>query len=221
MDAIALKGDIMERIMTTRIVPAATVVDSEEAASLAKALLEGGVNVVEFTFRTAAAEDAIRRVASSFPDMLVGAGTVLNEDQLRRAAAAGARFAVAPGLNPDLVRAARAIGLEFLPGVATPSEVDLGIRLGCKLLKFFPADVLGGPKAIKALAGPFGHTGVKFVPTGGINAANAAEYLSLPVVAAVGGSWMVAPALIKERNWAEITRLSREAVEIAMSARKQ
>ncbi len=211
----------MDQIITTRIVPAATVETPDDATLLAEALLQGGLNVVEFTFRTAAAEEAIRCVASRFSEMLVGAGTVLSEEQLRRAAGAGARFAVAPGLNPDLVRGARLLGLEFIPGVATPSEVDMGIRLGCRLLKFFPADVLGGPKALKALSGPFGHTGVKFIPTGGINAANAGEYFSLSMVAAVGGSWMVAPALIKEGKWGEITQLSREAVEIARMAAKK
>ena len=210
----------MKQIYDKRLIPAATIEKAEDAIPLAEALLAGGLDILEITFRTKAAEDAIHSVVGRFPDMLVGAGTVLNEDQLRRAIGAGVKFAVAPCLNADLVTDSMAANVPFIAGVATPTEIDRGIALGCKLLKFFPADALGGIKTLKAFAGPFAHTGVKFVPTGGINAANAADYLALPVVAAVGGSWMVAEKLIKDRNWAEITRLSREAVALAKAVGK-
>jgi len=214
---VSTKGEqgTMKQIYDRRLVPAATVEKAEDAVPLAEALLEGGLDVIEITFRTQAAEEAIRRVAEKFPEMCVGAGTVLTESQLRRAMDAGIEFAVAPGLNPDLITDAMAANVLFIPGVATPTEIDRGIMLGCKLLKFFPADALGGIKTLNAFSGPFAHTGVKFLPTGGINAANAADYLALPVVAAVGGSWMVAEKLIKAKQWKEITRLAKEAVKIA------
>jgi 2-dehydro-3-deoxyphosphogluconate aldolase/(4S)-4-hydroxy-2-oxoglutarate aldolase len=211
----------MKQIYDKRLVPAATVEKAEDAIPLAEALLAGGLDIVEITFRTPAAEEAIRRVVTKFPQMLVGAGTVLTEDQLKRAIGAGIKFAVAPGLNTDLVKKSLAANVPFIAGVATPTEIDRGICAGCKLLKFFPADALGGVKTLKAFAGPFSHTGVKFVPTGGINAANAAEYLALPMVAAVGGSWMVAEKLIKEKNWAEITRLAKEALAVTMSSEER
>ena len=204
----------MKQILEKRLIPAATVEKVDDAVPLAEALLAGGLDVIEITFRTQAAEEAIRRVVTRFPEMLVGAGTVLTEDQLKRAIGVGIQFAVAPGLNADLITESMFSNVPFIAGVATPTEIDRGIALGCKLLKFFPADALGGVKTLKAFAGPFAHTGVKFVPTGGINAANAPEYLALPVVAAVGGSWMVAEKFIKEKNWAEITRLTREALAI-------
>jgi 2-dehydro-3-deoxyphosphogluconate aldolase/(4S)-4-hydroxy-2-oxoglutarate aldolase len=206
----------MEKILAKRIVPAATVDRAEQALPLAEALRQANLDIIEITFRTGAAAQAIQGIAARFPEMLVGAGTILTEEQLARAADAGARFGVAPGLNERLVQSAARLGMPFVPGVVTPSEVDLGIRLGCKLLKFFPAENMGGVKTLKALAGPFAHTGVRFVPTGGIDAPNARAYLDLPVVGAVGGSWMVAPKLIKEQQWAEITRLSREALQLAM-----
>lgn len=204
----------MKRIQEKRLVPAATVEKADDAVPLAEALLAGGLDVIEITFRTQAAEEAIRRVVAKFPQMLVGAGTVLTEDQLKRAIGAGVQFAVAPGLNPDLVTESMTSNVPFIAGVATPTEIDRGIALGCKWLKFFPADALGGVKTLKAFAGPFAHTGIKFIPTGGINALNAPEYLALPVVAAVGGSWMVAEKFIKEKNWAAITRLTQEALAV-------
>lgn len=194
--------------------PAATVERVDAAVPLARALLDAGLDIIEITFRTDAAEEAIRAIVNEFPDMLVGAGTVLTTEQLDRAMAAGIRFAVAPGLNEDIVRAAQAGGIAFMPGVATPTEIDRALSLGCRLLKFFPSEALGGVKTLKALAGPYSHTGVKFIPTGGISASNGPSYLALPVVAALGGSWMVKKDLVNEGNWAEITRLSQEALRL-------
>jgi 2-dehydro-3-deoxyphosphogluconate aldolase/(4S)-4-hydroxy-2-oxoglutarate aldolase len=204
----------MHRIGEKRIVPAATVENADDGIRLAEALLEAGLDVIEVTFRTGAAVEAVRGIAKRFSGMLVGAGTVLTVEQLARAVEAGAKFGVAPGLNEAVVGKAQELGLAFIPGVATPTEIDRGLSLGCRLLKFFPASVMGGVEALKAFAGPFAHTGVKFVPTGGISASNAKEYLKLPVVAAVGGSWMVAKELIAAGKWDEITRLTREALSL-------
>jgi 2-dehydro-3-deoxyphosphogluconate aldolase/(4S)-4-hydroxy-2-oxoglutarate aldolase len=210
----------MEQISKQRIVPVAVVDDSELAVPLAEALLAGGLSVIEVTFRTASAAQSISRIRSAFPAMLVGAGTLLNRDQLKAAVDAGAQFGVAPGLNEAIVTEAQRLGLPFMPGVMTASEVERGLALGCKLLKFFPAEAAGGTAMLKALSGPYLHTGVKFVPLGGIGPANLAEYLKPPIVAAVGGSWLVERKLISERGWAKITALTAEAVRIASRTAK-
>ncbi|HUJ09196.1 MAG TPA: bifunctional 4-hydroxy-2-oxoglutarate aldolase/2-dehydro-3-deoxy-phosphogluconate aldolase [Verrucomicrobiae bacterium] len=211
----------MDQIRKKRIVPVAVIENVDDAVPLAEALLAGGLEVIEITFRTTAAEVAMRNITKALPSMLVGAGTVLDADQLERAKDAGARFAVAPGLNEKVVTASFALGLTFIPGVMTPSDVERGFGLGCKLQKFFPAEIAGGVPMLKALAGPYGHTGVKFIPLGGIGPKNAAEYLALPIVAAVGGSWLCDRKLIAEKNWKAITALTAEALKIADSATKR
>ena len=206
---------MIDRILAKRIIPVVVLESAEDAEPLAEALLEGGLDIMEITFRTAAAEDAIRRISSRFPEVLLGAGTLLETEQVVRAKKAGAVFGLAPGLNPEIVAAARAAGLLFAPGVMTPSEIERALALGCKLLKFFPAEPAGGVNMLKALAGPYAHTGVMFIPTGSVSAINLTDYLKLPVVAAVGGSWMVDKQLIQAGKWAEITRLTREALAMA------
>jgi 2-dehydro-3-deoxyphosphogluconate aldolase/(4S)-4-hydroxy-2-oxoglutarate aldolase len=202
----------LDQALSKRILPAVVLDDAELAEPLAEALLAAGLDVIEITFRTAAAEEAIRRIAKRFPAMCLGAGTLLDPDQVRRAAAAGATFGVAPGLSERTAEAAGRCKLQLVPGVLTPSEVERALGLGFQVLKFFPAEISGGVKMLQALAGPFAHTGVKFVPTGGIDGANMRDYLALKVVAAVGGSWMVAPKLIAAQNRPEIQRLTREAL---------
>lgn len=209
---------MLDRILSKRIVPVVVLDNAASAEPLAEALLAGGLDIMEITFRTDAAEESIRRIAKSFPEILLGAGTLLTTDQITRARDAGCVFGLAPGLNPNSIAMANQVGLEFSPGVMTPSDIETAIELGCKLLKFFPAEAAGGPGMLKALAGPYAHTGVKFIPTGGINADNAASYLALPAVAACGGSWMVDKTLVNEGRWDEITRLTREALRIAASA---
>jgi len=209
---------MIDRILSKRIVPVVVLDDAENAEPLAEALLSAGLDIIEVTFRTEAAEESIRRIAQRFPEVLLGAGTLLDVEQVKRARDAGAVFGLAPGLNPDIISTSREVGLEFSPGVMTPSEVEQALSLNCKLLKFFPAEAAGGVKMLKSLAGPYAHTGVKFTPTGGITANNLQDYLKLPVVAAIGGSWMVSPSLIKAKNWAEITRLTREALDLAAQA---
>lgn len=209
---------MIDRILAKRIVPVVVLDSVESAEPLAEALLAGGLDIMEITFRTSAAEASIRRIASRFPEILLGAGTLLDKDQVARAKNAGAVFGLAPGLNPEIIAAAQQADLQFSPGVMTPSEVEQALALGCKLLKFFPAEAAGGVDMLKSLAGPYAHTGVKFIPTGGVTASNLSSYLKLPVVAAIGGSWMVDKALVNQGKWAEITRLTREALEAAVRA---
>lgn len=209
---------MIDRISRNRVVPVVVLNRAEDACPLAEALLKGGLDVMEITFRTDAAQESIRRIAGEFPEILLGAGTVLTEEQAGRAGEAGAVFALAPGLNPAVVKAARAAGLTFAPGVMTPSEIEHALSLGCDLLKFFPAGAAGGVGMLKALAGPYAHTGVRFIPTGGINADNMRSYLDLPAVAAIGGSWMVDPKLIEAGDWQAITTRTREALKRARNA---
>lgn len=205
----------MDAIVAKKIVPVAVIERVEDAVPLAGALREGGLNVIEVTLRTEAAFEAVAAIRSAFPDMIVGVGTVLEPAQAERARRLGAAFGVAPGLNEEVVRAARGVGLPFIPGVLTPSEVERAMALGLRLLKFFPAEASGGVKMLEALAGPYAHTGVKFIPLGGINLANLSAYLAVPVVAAIGGSWFVNKKQIAAGDWAGIARQTREALAAA------
>lgn len=209
---------IIDRILAKRIVPVVVLDSAEHAEPLAEALLAGGLDIMEITFRTAAAGESIQRIAARFPEILLGAGTLLEKDQVKRAKDAGAVFGLAPGFNPEIVAAAKDAGLQFSPGVMTPSEVEGALAFGCKLLKFFPAEIAGGVNMLKALAGPYGHTGVRFIPTGGVTSTNLADYLKLPAVAAIGGSWMVDKQLVNEGKWSEITRITKEALAAAAQA---
>jgi len=196
-----------------------TVLDKpDDAAPLAEALLAGGLRVMEIPFRTAAAAESIRRVRQRVPELTIGAGTLLSADNVKQAVDAGAQFGVAPGLNETVLNVAHERGLPFFPGVMTPTEVDRALSLGWKHLKFFPAEPAGGAPMLKALTAPFAHTDVKFVPTGGINAASLANYLAIPQVAAVGGSWMAERKLVAEKQWAKITALTAEALKIIASS---
>ncbi len=197
-----------------------TIDRADDAVPLAKALRAGGLNVMEITFRTAAAAESIRRVRQEVPQMAIGAGTLLTADQVQQAAAAGAQFGVSPGLNEAVLTAAGRVQMPFFPGIMTPTEVDHALNLGCKYLKFFPAESAGGAAMLKALAGPFAHTGVKFLPTGGINAATLANYLALPQVAAVGGSWMAEKKLVVAKAWGKITAITVEALKMVAQSQK-
>ncbi len=210
-----MSESIIERIEQEKIIPVIALADAADAPALCNALREGGLTVAEITFRTAAAADAIALVAKEFPEFALGAGTVTTVEEVDRAVEAGAQFAVAPGLNPKIVKRAQEKGLPFFPGVCTPSEVEAALDLDCTLLKFFPAGVMGGLKMLKALYGPYRHRGVRFVPTGGISVDNLGEYLANPAVVAVGGSWIVDGKLLAAKDWASITKLTAEAVEIA------
>lgn len=204
----------MEEILREKIVPVAVIDRLEDAVPIARALLAGGLSTIELTLRTPVALDCLRIIRREVPDMKVGAGTVLTPEQVDQVIDAGAYFAVAPGLNPRVVAHAQKKNLPFYPGVMTPSDVEHALELGCLLQKFFPAAVAGGLDMIKALAGPYGHTGLKLIPLGGVNPKNLAEFISHPLVGAVGGSWLVDKKLVAARDWNGITRLVQEAVAI-------
>ena len=208
-------NDVIARLAELRVVPVLTAVDADQAEHACKALLAGGLSAVEITFRTDAAAEAIRR-AAGVDGLLVGAGTVLSSEQLERAVDAGARFAVAPGTNDDVVEAAQRVGVPFVPGVATPSEIEHARSLGCTELKLFPASVLGGPAFVKAVAPVY--PDVRFVPTGGVSPENLASYLELPAVLACGGTWICERGLLDEQHFDEIERRARQAVELASVA---
>lgn len=205
--------DILKELETAGVVPVVVLDDTNDAVPTAKALLAGGINVMEITFRTAAAADSIRAVADACPDMLVGAGTVINTEQCERALACGAKFIVSPGFDEDVVRLCIQKNVPVLPGCVTPTEIMAAMKLGLKVLKFFPAGVYGGLSAMKALAAPF--VGIKFVPTGGVSEKNLGEFIAAPYVFAVGGSWVCAKADIAAHNFDKITALCKEAREIA------
>ncbi|HWT73733.1 MAG TPA: bifunctional 4-hydroxy-2-oxoglutarate aldolase/2-dehydro-3-deoxy-phosphogluconate aldolase [Mobilitalea sp.] len=203
---------ILERIKQYGIIPVVILEDAKAARPLAKALCEGGLPVAEITFRTQAAAEAIHIMSSEFPQMLIGAGTVLNSAQVDAAAEAGAGFIVSPGLNPRTVRYCIDKGILIIPGCATPSDVEQAIENRLEAVKFFPAEQAGGLPMIKAMAAPYGN--MQFMPTGGINEANIKDYLSFSRVLACGGSWMVKNELIARGDYETITRLTREAVTI-------
>jgi 2-dehydro-3-deoxyphosphogluconate aldolase/(4S)-4-hydroxy-2-oxoglutarate aldolase len=207
----------MEKLFPKPIIPVAVVNEPDRALALAEALLAGGLDVIEITFRTPNAAACIDRIRGAFPSMMAGAGTLIESEQVRSAVGAGARFGVAPGVNPKIVLQAMDLGLPFIPGVMTASEIEQSLELDCKLLKFFPAEAAGGVKMLKALAGPFIHTGVKFMPSGGVSMANMADYLALSCVALVGGSWLVEEKLIAEKNWKKVTELTVQSLAIAQA----
>lgn len=206
--------DVLKQLGNLGLVPVVKIDKAADAVPLARALAEGGLPVAEITFRTAAAEEAIRNIASSVPEVLLGAGTVLTVDQAERALKAGARFIVTPGFSATVVKFCAERGVPITPGVATPTEIQMALEHNLEVVKFFPADALGGVKTLKALSAPFG--AVQFIPTGGLSAANLAEYILFPKVWACGGSWMVKDELIKQGQFAEITRLTREALDIML-----
>lgn len=205
---------VLEQISQIGIVPVIKIDDVEKAVPLAKALAAGGIPCAEVTFRTAQGEEAIRRIALAMPEVLVGAGTVLTCEQVDRAISAGAKFIVSPGLNPKVVAYCAEKGIPVTPGCANPSDIEQALELGLEVVKFFPAEQAGGLDYIKAISAPY--TTLKFMPTGGINAANIVKYLSFEKIMACGGSWMVTADLLNAGNFDEITRLCKEAVHLTL-----
>ena len=216
------KGESMmktleERFYDYAVVPVVVLNDADDAVPLADALIKGGLPCAEVTFRTDAAEESIRRICESFPDMLVGAGTVLTTKQVERAHKAGAKFIVSPGFDPEIIDCCISIGLPVLPGCITPSEIAQAVKRGLKVVKFFPAEQSGGVTMIKAMAAPYSM--VKFMPTGGISTKNLADYLSCDKILCCGGSWMVKEDLIKSGSFDKITDMTKEATALASSIR--
>ena len=211
--------NVSETIQKMGVVPVVVLNDTKDAAPLAKALVEGGLPCAEVTFRTEAAEESIRIMTTEYPEMFVGAGTVLTIDQVDRAVAAGAKFIVSPGFDPEIVDYCIEKDIPVYPGCITPSEVAQAVQRGLKVIKFFPAVQFGGVSTIKALAAPY--TGVKFMPTGGVSAKNLESYLSFDKIVACGGSWMVKGDLVKAGKFDEITELVKEAVQLVADIRSK
>ena len=211
--------NVSETIQKMGVVPVVVLNDTKDAAPLAKALAEGGLPCAEVTFRTEAAEESIRIMTTEYPEMFVGAGTVLTIDQVDRAVAAGAKFIVSPGFDPEIVDYCIEKDIPVYPGCSTPSEVAQAVKRGLKVIKFFPAEQFGGVSTIKALAAPY--TGVKFMPTGGVSAKNLESYLSFDKIVACGGSWMVKGDLVKAGKFDEITELVKEAVQLVADIRSK
>ena len=208
---------VIDKLMTYGVVPVVVIDDVTDAVPLAEALMKGGLECAEVTFRTEAAADAIKAMTENFPDMFVGAGTVLSAKQVDEAISAGAKFIVSPGFDPEVVDYCISKNIPIIPGTITPSEVAQGVKRGLKVLKFFPAEQAGGLPMIKAMAAPY--TGVKFMPTGGINEKNLRDYLSFDKIRACGGSWMVKSDLIQSGDFTKIEQLTAEAVKAVKEIR--
>ena len=207
-------NEILKKIGELGIVPVVKIDNAADAVPLGKALMEGGLPLAEITFRTDAAEEAIGNIAKALPEMLVGAGTVLTVEQAQRAVNAGAKFMASPGFNPAVVEFCVKKGIPITPGCSNPSDIEMALGFGLEVVKFFPAESFGGLSTLKAMSGPYGM--IKFIPTGGIDAKNINDYISFNKVLACGGSWMVKDDLIKSGNFSEITRLTREAINLIM-----
>ncbi len=211
--------NIIETLGLLGVVPVVKIDDARQGPKLAEALLAGGLPCVEITFRTAAAEEAIRLISAAQPEMIVGAGTVLTPDQAQRAVAAGAGFIVSPGIDPKVVDWCRQRNVPVIPGIATPTEALMALDKGLNILKFFPCEALGGIPMLEAISAAL--IGVKFIPTGGITASNMADYLRLPMVHAVAGSWLATSKMIAGGAFEGITRLANEAVSIVQQVREK
>lgn len=220
-DAAATFEATLREATAFGVIPVVEVDSLVDADPLAEALLEAGLGVVEVTFRTAVAAEVIARIAERHPAMIVGAGTVIGEQDLHRAAEAGARFALAPGLSPRMLDRAAGIGLPYVPGAMTPSDLQAGIERGVRLFKFFPAMPAGGVAFLRSIAAPFGLHALRFIPTGGVSPGNLADWLGEPSVAAVGGTWIASRAMIRDGDWTGIRRAAGEALRAARAARER
>lgn len=216
----AFDSELSARIETFGVIAVLVVDRVEDAVPLAKALLDGGVGVMELTLRTPAALDALKAIRTSVPEMIAGVGTILTPAQVSQAKDAGAAFGVAPGMNPKVLAAARAAGLSFAPGIVTPSDIEAALEFDCRVLKFFPCEASGGLAYLKNIAAPYAHLGLKYVPLGGLNEKNMASYLGEPIVGALGGSWLAPREQIHAGDWKAITARCATAAEIIQCIRK-
>ncbi|TXY05786.1 bifunctional 4-hydroxy-2-oxoglutarate aldolase/2-dehydro-3-deoxy-phosphogluconate aldolase [Vibrio mimicus] len=205
-------SSIKQQLKALKVIPVIAIDNAEDIIPLGKVLVENGLPAAEITFRSEAAVEAIRLLRQTQPDMLIGAGTVLNREQAIAAKEAGATFIVSPGFNPNTVKACQEIGIDIVPGVNNPSTVEAALEMGLTTLKFFPAEASGGINMVKSLLAPY--TNIELMPTGGISPANIKDYLAIPRVLACGGTWMVDKKLIEAGNWEELARLTREAVAL-------
>ncbi|MGI9240759.1 MAG: bifunctional 4-hydroxy-2-oxoglutarate aldolase/2-dehydro-3-deoxy-phosphogluconate aldolase [Verrucomicrobiales bacterium] len=216
-----MKSDlpVAERICQRGVVAVLMIDRVEDAVPVARALLDGGVDVMELTLRTDAAMDSLRAVKAEVPEMLAGVGTILTPAQAKDVYEAGADFGVAPGVNPRVVEAAQGLGLPFAPGIMTPSDIEAAVELDCQILKFFPASSSGGLKHLNNIAAPYQHLGLRYIPLGGINQSNMGDYLSSQLIAAIGGSWLASKGLIAAQDWDGITENARAAMASVGQAR--
>ena len=212
--------DIVKTLGDAGIIPVIVVDSASDAVPVARALVGGGLPVLEITFRTNAAAAAIAAIRRDVPEAVVGAGTVLTVEQLHAAQDAGAVFCVAPGFDPAVVSAAKSAGMPFCPGVATASELSQALSAGCRLVKFFPAEAAGGARMIKNLLGAFRFTGVRFMPTGGVNLSNVADYLAIPEVSCCGGTWIVPKEAVAAGDWEAIGKLASDASSLVREIRR-
>ncbi len=211
--------EIVAKLEQFGVVPVIAIESVEHALPLADALIEGGLPLAEITFRTKAAGEVISLISKQRPELMVGAGTVLNEGDLLKAKDAGSTFAVAPGLNPDIVAKSQEIGLPFCPGIVTPSELEKGLSMGMTFFKYFPAEASGGVKMISSVAAPYNHLGVRFMPTGGVTMNNLADYLGVKSIAAAGGTWIAKKDMIAAEQWDAIRDNAKAAVEAVAKIR--
>lgn len=210
--------NILDELLKRPVIPVIVIDDANDAEPLAEALLAGGMDVIEVTCRTAAAQEALQRITKSFPEMLIGAGTVVSPDQAKMCIDVGVSFGLAPGLNPSTVNFFKDNNTLFIPGIMTPSDIEQGLSMGLKLLKFFPAGAAGGVNMLKNLGGPYASHGVQFCPTGGLSLDNMNDYLSLPIVSTIGGSWLATQHQIADKQWAVITQQVKDAMSKAAEA---
>jgi 2-dehydro-3-deoxyphosphogluconate aldolase/(4S)-4-hydroxy-2-oxoglutarate aldolase len=211
---------LLQRLRKSGVIAGFSVDNAEQAVPLCRALLAGGIDVIELMLRSAAGMDGVRAVCANLPEMLVGVGTILTPEQAREVKAAGAAFGVAPGTNPHVIRAAQEVGLAFAPGICTPSDLEAAIELGCRFVKFFPAEAAGGVHYLRSIAAPYEHLGIRYFPLGGLNAENMISYLKEDNVLAIGGSWIVKRDLVLNENWNEITARAAAVRRIVDKARK-
>jgi 2-dehydro-3-deoxyphosphogluconate aldolase/(4S)-4-hydroxy-2-oxoglutarate aldolase len=210
-----LPDTVAARMSRSGVVAVVTVENPDDAGPIARALLDGGVGAIELTFRTARAAEALRRIRAEVPEILAGAGTLLDRAHVQAALAAGALFGVAPGCNPATLAAARECGLPFAPGVMTPTDMEIALEHGCRVLKYFPATNLAAPSALETMAAPFAHLGLRFIPLGGINLASLPQWLASPSVLCVGGSWLAPREVIQRKDWAALQRNAEQAAVVA------
>lgn len=212
--------EIIDSVKSKKLIAVITINDAKNAVPLAKALYNGGISAIELTLRTDAALESIKRIRAEVPEMVVAAGTVLTPKQIDEVVKAGAHWAVAPGTNPRVLQAAKDAGLFFAPGIMTPSDIEAALEFGCRLLKFFPAGTTGGMKHLKAMSAPYNHLGLSYIPLGGVNTTNLADFVSDPLIAAVGGSWLAKPDQIKNGEFDKIQAQAEEATKIIASVNK-
>ena len=212
---LTMSKEIQDEISTEGIIAVLEIEDQQNAVPLAKALFDGGVKVIELALRTPAAFPSIALIANEVPQMYIGIGTIIEKGQAAMIKKESAvRFGVSPGINPEIVKEAIDADLPFAPGIATPSELDLAVNLGCRVVKFFPAEGMGGLNFLKSINGPYNHLGVKYIPLGGVTVENLPNYAKFKPVIAIGGSWIAPKELINAKDWTEITRRAKEAKEI-------